>query len=302
MFFEGNEKKIKIIVSSRAGNLREKGLDFWNYIVSESGAQILSSLHGSDCDAYLLSESSLFVWKDCFLMITCGRAVLIQSVISFLKEGDLFEIKSLTYERKNEYFPKLQKSNFFQDAENLNKYISGKTWQLGDQSEHHLMLYSYNNNSIPQTTDFNLKILMYDLQDSVRKLFSSPQKNIKEIYEKTKVHRIFDGFEIDDYLFEPCGYSLNALRGQNYYTIHVTPQEVGDHVSFETNMDLHENTESIVKQMIEAFKPRCFDVIIYSLKKMQVTIQIPDFKIKNHTENYVDSGHFVTFNSLSQCK
>ena len=43
----------------------------------------------------------------------------------------------------------------------------------------------------------------------------------------TPLDAIFPGFQINDYLFQPCGYSLNAIRGSENYTIHVTPEEVG---------------------------------------------------------------------------
>ena len=40
-----------------------------------------------------------------------------------------------------------------------------------------------------------------------------------------------------DVLFEPCGYSLNAMKGDTYYTMHVTPEEDFSYASFETNLD-----------------------------------------------------------------
>ena len=48
---------------------------------------------------------------------------------------------------------------------------------------------------------------------------------------------LFPSSLIDDYLFEPCGYSMNGLDASGgFYTIHVTPEKEGSYASFETNI------------------------------------------------------------------
>ena len=41
--------------------------------------------------------------------------------------------------------------------------------------------------------------------------------------------------KVDDWAFEPCGYSMNGLRGGFYYTVHITPESGFSYASFETN-------------------------------------------------------------------
>ena len=41
------------------------------------------------------------------------------------------------------------------------------------------------------------------------------------------------GAAIDDYVFEPCGYSMNAVDGAAFTTIHVTPEEGFSYASVE---------------------------------------------------------------------
>jgi S-adenosylmethionine decarboxylase len=79
LFFEGSEKKIEIIFKPSAPNLRALGKPFWEDVVWASGAKILSQVSNEHMDAYLLSESSLFVYDRYLVMITCGRTRLIQA-------------------------------------------------------------------------------------------------------------------------------------------------------------------------------------------------------------------------------
>ncbi len=295
MFFEGNEKKVEVIVAPEAGSLRERGTAFWTNLVEVAGAKILSSIKSSSCDAYLLSESSLFVWDDRFTMITCGQTTLVKAVEAFLTSCEPSLIKSLIYERKNEYFPQLQKSDFFQDARDLSEKVKGKALQFGNSDEHHLQLYSFNQNFVPPANDFTLEILMYDLQGVARDVLACTHQSIGQIRSQTGVDKIFEGFEVDDYLFVPCGYSLNALRGDDYYTIHVTPQDVGTYVSFETNVNLQQSIEPTVKQVLEVFKPRRFDIVVFSPVPLEKNSKVEGFTVKNHVETHLNSGYFVSF-------
>ena len=63
MFFEGSEKKVEVVVGPEAPNLRFLGRDYWSRIVAEANAAIISVISNEVCDAYLLSESSLFVCR-----------------------------------------------------------------------------------------------------------------------------------------------------------------------------------------------------------------------------------------------
>ncbi|MCB0357905.1 MAG: hypothetical protein KDD40_12900, partial [Bdellovibrionales bacterium] len=73
MFFEGSEKKLEIELSISAGDLREKPFSFWEALVNKAQAKIISKIESSECRAFLLSESSLFVWSNRLTLITCGR-------------------------------------------------------------------------------------------------------------------------------------------------------------------------------------------------------------------------------------
>lgn len=43
---------------------------------------------------------------------------------------------------------------------------------------------------------------------------------------ETGIRRLVPAADIDDYVFEPCGYSMNGILEGGFMTIHITPEEV----------------------------------------------------------------------------
>jgi len=62
------------------------------------------------------------------------------------------------------------------------------------------------------------------------------------------------GAVIDDWAFEPCGYSMNASHEQHYYTIHITPEFAFSYASFETNDPAYRQPEH-VNAIVRVFSP-----------------------------------------------
>ena len=101
---------------------------------------------------------------------------------------------------------------------------------------------------------------MYGLSGEAYDVFSKQGNTSQNIREFLALDTVFPNFKYDDFVFSPVGYSCNAVNGSDYYTIHVTPQEEGPYVSFETNMK-GGSAQSIVEAVTNIFKPSCFDVI-----------------------------------------
>ena len=80
--------------------------------------------------------------------------------------------------------------------------------------------------------------------------------------EDLGVTGILPGFQVDEYVFAPTGYSLNALRDQHYYTVHVTTERPGSYVSFETNC--LDDAEHTVACVLEIFRPTTWDTALFS--------------------------------------
>eukprot|EP00461_Guttulinopsis_vulgaris_P008301 UN08352 len=122
--------------------------------------------------------------------------------------------------------------------------------------------------------DCTLEILMTGLsQDRMKFFYHNPEWTCEQIREMSGISEFFPQAKIDDYMFEPYGYSLNALMDEGYYTIHITPQPNCSFVSFETNVYLEDYTELIAK-VLKAFQPERF--IIAHLANSLATQQLKE--------------------------
>ena len=274
MVFEGSEKKIEIVVSPTIGDLRLRGRFYWEKIVSKCNAEIISEVKNDKMIAYLLSESSLFVWENSILMITCGKTSLVNSLIEFVRDFGVLNIENVIFQRKNEYYSHLQVSNFYDDLELLKSYLSGHAWRLGELDGHHNFVFYYEQNENEFQNDKTLELLMYNLNDIVGEKLRSENLNLSNIREILGFDQLFNDYQIDDFLFSPFGYSVNGIKGDSYFTIHMTPEQDGSYVSFETNDDeLDQNV--VVKHFISTLEPKSFDTICFNLPQLE--------QIENHT-------------------
>ncbi|WP_354623589.1 hypothetical protein [Psychromonas sp. MME2] len=117
MFYEGREKRLEIIITGH--NLLEYSESFWIEMVSEANTNILSQIKNKHISAYLLSESSLFVWHNKILLITCGNTHLVKAAQYFQKKIPKKNIISLLFHRHQAIQPNRQKSSFEQDSQLL---------------------------------------------------------------------------------------------------------------------------------------------------------------------------------------
>ena len=78
-FFEGPEKKLEVVLADGRPFLRTYGHEAWEAVVQACGAQVLSRRSNEVFDAYLLSESSLFVYDQHLTLITCGRTRMVDA-------------------------------------------------------------------------------------------------------------------------------------------------------------------------------------------------------------------------------
>ncbi len=262
-FFEGPEKKLELVVTPAHGSLRGLGESVWREIVRAAGAQILTTLRNEACDAYLLSESSLFVYDDWFVMITCGQTTLIDAFEEFLRHVPAEAIAFMVYERKNEHYPEHQPTTFYDDARRLQSLVRGRAIRFGDEHGHYVQMFHTTRPFVPESSDPTLEVLMHAIDSDVAQRFIGGPEECGAMASALGVDSLFPGFTTSEHVFEPAGYSLNALSGSEYYTIHVTPESMGSYVSFETNHDFRGKLTELVGSIVELFQPRAFDVLAF---------------------------------------
>ena len=297
--FEGSEKKLEMFFSPVMVPLRYKKKSFWDKLCSKASARIISSFSNSFCDSYILSESSLFVWDHRLLILTCGNTSLVSAILSLLKHFKKEDVELLFYQRKNELFPYSQKTSFIEDLEKIKRKIPGQAFGFGSPDEHHFRLFHSSGRAGPMDSeDRTVEILMYDLDDHIKNLFFKSQ-SAQHIRKTLGLDGLFPHAQVDDYLFKPHGYSLNGLIGKNqYYTIHVTPQEPGFYVSFETNF-IEESVEEITKKLIALFKPLSVDVIVFSAESSHTTPYKPQgMERSSYFTKNLQCGYKVDFSGF----
>jgi len=74
---------------------------------------------------------------------------------------------------------------------------------------------------------------------------------------------LFPEAQLDDFLFDPMGYSVNGILDAGYFTIHVTPQSSCSYASFETNILMPSYTE-LIQKVVEVFKPGRATITLFS--------------------------------------
>ena len=79
----------------------------------------------------------------------------------------------------------------------------------------------------------------------------------------SQLWELLPGAKVHDFLFDPCGYSLNGLLFDAYVTIHVTPEDSFSYASFETNVRT-ESYVTLVKSVISFFKPKRFSMTFFT--------------------------------------
>lgn len=301
MYFEGSEKKLEVVFSKDV-NLFEEEKGFWSFLVSKAKAQILSEISSEDCLAYLLSESSLFIWKDRLTMITCGQTILVNAAEEIFKKFPPRQIEAFFYERKNEHFPRLQETDFQKDVRQLQEWIPGKALRFGNIDEHHVFIFHSSKTYKPDRNDSTLEILMYDLRKDIKDIFQNPSITTKEIRDLVRTDQILPGFHVDDFKFDPIGYSLNAVREDQYYTIHVTPEDLGCYVSFETNCAEREAYKEIVQQVLECFQPQSFDIVSFDPQETQ-PIDVNSYNLRSFFQQSLSCGYGVFYSHyFKPCK
>jgi S-adenosylmethionine decarboxylase len=256
-------------------------------ICGRARCTILSSVSNQYLDAYVLSESSLFVYPYMLVLKTCGTTTLLRCIALLVNFGRKLglEIDWVGYSRKNFNYPGDQAfphQSFHQELDylhshrNLCERLDGNGYTLGPVTSDHWFVFvadhTIRSQSLELDTDRVLNIMMFDIDEDVASLFyydnyemgkegetkdEETKRISKEQTVKSGITELCPGAIIDPRAFEPCGYSMNAILFRSYSTIHITPESSSSYVSFETNQKVA-SYKSLISNVIRTFRPKRF--------------------------------------------
>jgi len=315
--FEGPEKNLQIIFSKQesahdVAGLRTVKQERWQTMLNKAKCKILSSVSNAKCTAFVLSESSLFVFDDRIIIKTCGATPLLYAVddiIAIGREADLTPAAVL-YWRKNFNNPHLQDPihrDFKTETAFLDAHFGGieshsHSATLGSCDKDHFHFYY---NEVMPASSFNpvkktFEVKMHELHPLVSEKFiwkecpDDPDSSSNMQREKirpeviNKIQEQLHGYNVDEFFFEPCGYSMNGIQEDNYETIHITPEDCCSYMSFETNDEKYINTRIKEFRVLELFRPACC-----------TTIQITPGKVSDDNLNSAEPENFNRVSSES---
>ncbi|KAB2061868.1 hypothetical protein ERO13_A10G106000v2 [Gossypium hirsutum] len=283
--FEGFEKRLELHffgdIDDDDGNnmlgLRLLDFESLEQVLLAVQCTVVAAVGNPFFDAYVLSESSLFVYPTKIIIKTCGTTQLLKSIpplIHFANNLGL-TLQTCSYTRGNFIFPKSQPfphTSFqeeviyiehnipdnlcYRKASVMPSKLTAHSWYVFTATLLPPLKY-------PSHATFTVEVCMTELDRLIaRKFFSRDSKTGdlagRDMTELTGIDTINAGAFICDFAFDPCGYSMNGIDGDRYSTIHVTPEDGFSYASFECVGSVCEDPDDIVetlKKAVRVFMP-----------------------------------------------
>ncbi|KAL8502379.1 hypothetical protein ACS0TY_021501 [Phlomoides rotata] len=270
--FDGYEKRLEITFSETNGaGLRALTRAQIDSILEPACCTIVSHLSNAELDSYVLSESSLFIHHFKIIMKTCGTTKLLHSIPEILKHAESLSLatRSVRYSRGTFIFENSQPAphrSFTEEVEFLNSFFeNGSGYLLGDPvfSNRNWHVYVAAVGRDP-TVGVNLEMCMTGLNREKAAVFFKSSGSDGKMTKTSGINEIIPSHEICDFEFEPCGYSMNAIEGAAYSTVHVTPEDGFSYASYELmGLGLGPNgLGPLVGKVLRCFGPEEFSVAV----------------------------------------
>jgi|UPI00043EDD23 S-adenosylmethionine decarboxylase len=308
--FEGPEKNLEIDFKAgvgATGGFRNVSREQIDAMLDAAQCTILSKTSNEHIDAYVLSESSLFVYSHKIVIKTCGTTTLLLTLPFIQKYATALgmAIEWVSYSRKNYTFPEEQKyphTSYQTEVEYLETFFPhGTAHVLGPLNHDHWYIYVWDaeehddtgKTPLPSISERNLNplkgtpganestlhVLMQEIDPQVAKRFfknDDPTMTSRRMTIESGIRDLVPGAVLDDFAFDPCGYSMNGILFDAYYTIHITPESHCSYVSFETNARLR-CYDSLLKNVLRCFRPAKYSVSVYADRAALETSKIQIF-------------------------
>lgn len=281
--FEGFEKRLELHFSGDdpAGlGLRRLSFESLEEVLQAVQCTVVAAVGNHYFDSYVLSESSLFVYPSKIIIKTCGTTQLLKSVAPLIDHANNLglTLSGCRYTRGSFIFPMAQPyphtsfrdevvfleeslpaSLCFRKATVMNSQkLSSHSWHVFTASDEPRM--------DPNMAEelYTVEVCMTELDCVLaRKFFRRPNDGKsgdaagKEMTEITGIGDINPNAIICDFAFDPCGYSMNGIDGDQYSTIHVTPEDGYSYASFECVGSVYDGglLAEMLKKVAQVFRP-----------------------------------------------
>jgi len=196
----------------------------------------------------VLSESSLFVYPSKWVLKTCGTTRLLNSVPRLLELAASIGLQPVRckFSRATFLFPDQQHfphTSFDDEVQFLDSQFAepigsaGNAYVLGDPDEG-LQWHKYvAGRAIAEQATYNVELCMTELCEEACKQFFRNESFVsaEQTTRDSGIVHLKPNAVLDDYVFEPCGYSMNGIDGTGLITIHITPEAKFSYASVEVS-------------------------------------------------------------------
>lgn len=308
--FEGPEKRLEIDFKknpARPLGLRSFTRDQWQDMLDYAKCTIISQESNEYFDAYVLSESSLFISPQKLMVKTCGTTTLLHCIPKIMEYAQLIdlELELVMFSRKNFLFPQEQvfpHNCWEEEVSFLNRHFEGTAHVFGPITKEHWYLYiaDYSDKDCGEAYDpeITMEMMMHELApEAAQKFFK--KDGVGERDKFPGMGELLPGSITDEFNFDPCGYSMNGLRDEAYWTIHVTPEEHCSYASFETNARLSSYTK-LMMRVCAMFQPGKFLLALFSEGRNaagspgELDLTLPGYSLKHKSFTEMDNGRDLT--------
>ena len=236
----------------------------------------MSETHTPAFDAYVLSESSLFVFASKLMIKTCGTTALLVAmprILALAAEVGAAP-RRCRYSRSCFKYPKRQPTphrSWEEECDFLDAHFPAtgrRTARVLGEPGKGLLWHVYCADAAPragaeplqqqQPPTLTLEICMTQLDSTAAGgfIFGDHVPAAATVTADTGIRDMFPKAIIDDFVFEPCGYSMNGLQGPGLATIHVTPEARCSYASVEVSGSATDFCpDALLRKAIGVFKP-----------------------------------------------
>lgn len=245
--FEGAEKRLEVVLAPApgaagapdapaSGGLRALPRARVDALLAEAGCGVVSARACAGLDAYVLSESSLFVHPDRWVLKTCGATRLLRALPPLLEAARALGLAPVACRFSRPAFlrPNVQPWPHCAGAAAEAAALDAALSVSAASASHACAGWHAYSRGDPDALLPCAEICMTGLDPEAARAFVW-EADAPGCTDVPRALGLREGFEaVDEHRFRPCGYSMNAVRGDGgWATVHVTPEPGCSYASVE---------------------------------------------------------------------